>query len=343
MVAQVDRQMLRLRPFKALTRVLCWAIWEGRPLTTRGRWLNPLIMWGYKSAQLFPIRKESEGPLFVIGTGRSGTTVLGKLLSMHKDLIFLNEPKALWHFSCEKDDVIGSYSSDVGSFRLEGVGATPDVANKFKHVYSLLMFLTRTKKVVDKYPECVFRVKFIQKILPEARFIGIRRNGVDTCASVNLWSKRHGSSQNGEVHDWWGKDDRKWRIMVHELVSEHADLKAINSELEKTTDHTDRAAVEWIISMREIEKLMVDYPRRLLSISYESLCSNPEKILGEIQRFAGISDDQIPTVYAAAILNDSEPYPNIELMPGLVTPFVDTLTAMGYEDSVHRISARKLN
>lgn len=340
MVAQIDRKMLALRPIKALTRVLCWALWEGRPLTTRGRWVNPLVMLGFRVAQAFPVLKSSQSPLFIVGTGRSGTTVLGKLLSVHQDIVFLNEPKALWHFACGDEDVIGSYSTKSGSFRLDVRNATGGVGSTFKHVHSLIMFLTGTRKVVDKYPECVFRTNYIFRLFPRARFIAIRRNGVDTCASVDSWSKRHGVRHQEEVHDWWGKDDRKWRTMVSELVPEHDDLNAIKDILHNTSRHTDRAAVEWIVSMREIQRLSKAHPREVLSISYEDLCTHPSLVLGDIQEFAGVSDDKVPEIYGATLLDEAEPYPAIELTEELLQPFVVTLKEMGYADAVNRVSAR---
>ena len=55
-------------------------------------------------------------PIFIVGTGRSGTTILGKILSVHKQVAFLNEPKALWFFANKEDDLIGSYSKSKGRY-----------------------------------------------------------------------------------------------------------------------------------------------------------------------------------------------------------------------------------
>eukprot|EP01084_Bolivina_argentea_P210651 358468_1 len=35
-------------------------------------------------------------PIFIVGCGRSGTTLIGNILNKHKHILFLNEPRSLW-------------------------------------------------------------------------------------------------------------------------------------------------------------------------------------------------------------------------------------------------------
>ena len=44
MVAQLDRLYATLRPQRVPPRLISYALFEGRPLTTRGRWINPLVL-----------------------------------------------------------------------------------------------------------------------------------------------------------------------------------------------------------------------------------------------------------------------------------------------------------
>ena len=340
MVAQIDKKMIKARPFKTLGRFLAWGLFEGRPLTTKGRWINFLVFAGYRLAQLLPISKKSESPIYIVGTGRSGTTILGKLFAIHKETIFLNEPKALWHFACGNEDIIGSYSTEGGNVRLNEHDATATVATKIQKIYTYILKLTLAKRVVDKYPECIFRVKFILKLIPNARFIAIVRDGVDTCSSVDDWSKRNSVRVEGETHDWWGRNDQKWKILVNEIVPEHDDLKKLKSLLLCTTDHKDRAALEWILAMREAKIASEEY-KEVLTISYESLCENTEVVISDVLSHCNLEPDQKFSDYANSIFYSAPTYSPIEIMPELVKPFKQTLIEMGYHKSVDRVHARK--
>ena len=83
---------------------------------------------------LFNLKKHqySFNPVFIIGCGRSGTTILGKTLSSHPEIKYLNERRDLWHksypefnISTHEQDIIvlngtDSSSTDAGGrFRFE--------------------------------------------------------------------------------------------------------------------------------------------------------------------------------------------------------------------------------
>src|SRR6185436_2775660 len=119
MIAQLNKEYIKTRPTKLFSRIVSYLFFEGRPLTTKGSWINPFLFFGYRIISFLPQIKKVESPIFIIGTGRSGSTLLGMLLSMHKRIGFLNEPKALWHFAYNKEDVIGSYSTDGANYKLD--------------------------------------------------------------------------------------------------------------------------------------------------------------------------------------------------------------------------------
>ncbi len=340
MFAQIDQEMIAKRKGKLPGRVVSWALIEGRPLTTKGQWINPLVFALYRAAQMFPRRKGSDAPIIVIGTGRSGTTVLGKLFAMHGETVFLNEPKAAWHFIHGEEDIAGSYSTGDARVRLDAGDAEPRMAKRLSRIYSWAMRWGMARRVVDKYPELVFRIPFVKALFPKARFVAIMRNGVDTCSSVTSWSRRNTDFEGDQVHDWWGRDSRKWHLLVEQIVPEHPDLAPLKDQLETTTDHRDRAAVEWIVSMREVASAGRLYPDDVLAITYETLCTETDAELDRILRHAGLGRDPVFLEYARSILSKTEEYPPLELLPQLVEPFRNTLAEMGYGDSVERVIAR---
>lgn len=340
MVAQIDKAMLTSRPGKVFGRVMCWALIEGRPLTTKGQWINGLVFGAYRLAQLLPQRKGADAPIYIVGTGRSGTTVLGTLFAMNKDAVFLNEPKALWHYAHGAEDIIGSYTTGASTIRLDPSEATPSMARKIAKVYSNAMRVGFARRVVDKYPELIFRIPFVKALFPKARFVAILRDGVDTCSSVTGWSRRNGEEVQGETHDWWGRDDRKWLMIVDELVPEHDDLAPLQDALRIATDHRDRAAVEWIISMRAARQAARDHSE-VLAVRYEDLCDRPEAILADICTHCDLACDDTFVDYAKTVMSAAEAYDPLELMPGLVAPFAKELEEMGYGASVDRVTPRQ--
>ena len=90
MIAQLESLYIRSRPWKLWSRLISYGLFEGRPLTTRGQWINPLVFAHFAVEKHLPRLRRVEKPVFILGTGRSGTTILGIVLSMHREVGFLN-------------------------------------------------------------------------------------------------------------------------------------------------------------------------------------------------------------------------------------------------------------
>ena len=335
MVAQIDRHYIRTRPSRLWSRLISYGLFEGRPLTTRGQWINPLVFAHFALEAQLPPLKRSKAPIFVLGAGRSGTTILGILLSMHCDVGFLNEPKAMWHAALGGgEDLIGSYDRGAARYRLDAADATPEVIRTLHHIQGAYLRLTGTRRVVDKYPELVFRLPFVKAIFPDARFLFIARNGWDTCASIKGWSGRHGTEADGESHDWWGADSRKWHLLVDQIVPEHADLALHAAEMRGWTDQEQRAIVEWIVTMREGHALAQAHPDEVLHVPYEEMCAAPRDWMTRIANFAGLSGDETFLSYAEEKLTEAQRHAPFALAPCLEAPFDETMRRLGYENSL---------
>jgi len=345
MPAQIDRAMLGKRPWKLPGRLIAWALIEGRPLTTRARWMNPLVFLGLRVAQYVAPPVENTRPLFIIGTGRSGTTVLGKLLGMHRQVMFLNEPKALWHFAHGAEDIAGNYTDGPARIRLHASDASPHIAQTVARVYGWARVWGRVRGragcVVDKYPEMVFRIGFLRALFARARCVAILRDGVDTCCSVTRWSARKGRQSGETSTDWWGRDGRKWRLIVDQLVVDDPDLAPLAPMLRDTQNHNDRAAVEWILAMRAAQQAHADHPDTVLIIHYEALCSAPDRTGARILHHCGLDHDPVFFDYARAVLRAPDNLKTLRLAPTLVPVFCRALGEMGYGASVPRVLARE--
>ncbi|MEP7168219.1 MAG: sulfotransferase [Bacteroidota bacterium] len=303
MIAQLNKEYIRTRPTKLFSRLVSYFFFEGRPLTTKGSWINPFLFSGYRVISFLPQVKKVESPIFIIGTGRSGSTLLGMLLSMHKQVGFLNEPKALWHFAYNKEDIIGSYSTDEANYKLDETHVAGKTETLMKKLYGFYLTTIFSKRVVDKYPELIFRIEFVKKIFPDVKFIFLQRNGFDTCASTEQWIKTHRVENNNEVEDWWGLNNRKWKLMLEQIVPASKILNPYLEKIKTLNKQTDMAAVEWIAAMEEGIYFQKKYPESIFPVKYEELTANPEIVLSNIFSFCNLDYDSKCIAYAKLVLN----------------------------------------
>lgn len=330
MVAQIDKQYRQIGASRVLPRMISYLFFEGRPLTTKGRWINPLVFAIYAIVKKLPYLKDVRKPIYIVGTGRSGTTILGVILSMHRSVGFLNEPKALWHAAYPFEDLIGSYTDNHAIYRMDETCIKCDTKDNFKKMYAAYLKMTCTDRVVDKYPEVIFRTRFVTRIFPDSRFLFLARNGWDTCVSIDLWSRRLGSSNRDEVHDWWGRDDRKWKYLVEQMVPEHSDLAPHLSYIKTLHNHLDRAVLEWIISMREGLRLLDEYPESVLKVEYEQMTAEPEIWLQKILQFCQLPIDDRFIQYGCNVLKSVPARKPFDMDEILIQPFHETQRKLGY-------------
>lgn len=330
MIAQLDLPYLKSRPWKLWSRLISYSLFEGRPLTTRGQWINPLVFAHFSVEKQLPPLRPVTKPIFILGTGRSGTTILGIVLSMHHAVGFLNEPKALWHAIHPDEDLIGSYSRKKAYYRLDAYEATHERIRYSHRLYGAYLCASFSSRVVDKYPELIFRVPFVKALFPDARFIFLVRNGWDTCHSIKEWSKRLGGKVSKELHDWWGADRRKWNLLLEQLVTEHPDLAPHVEVMKSWTNQTDMAAVEWIITMREGLTLLDRFPESLYMLRYEDLTSKPRTALTELANFCELPTDDKFISYGEKILISQASHNPTELHPIINDIFVQTMHRLNY-------------
>jgi hypothetical protein len=327
LIAQLDRAAVRARPGLVPQRLLAWALFEGRPVTTRGRFLNPLVGALARLLVRLPIEaRAGDRPIFVLGTGRSGTTWLGRTLALHRSLALLNEPKALWHVACPGQDVIGSYERAAGRLNLAATDATPQVARRARRLHGAYARICGAARVLDKYPEMIFRVDFLRAIFPEARFLVTLREGAATARSIAAWSERHGRYTNGRRHDWWGVDDRKWHALVDERVPGEADLAPASAALRALEDGLARAALEWVVTTRVALELGESPDVRLVRL--ETLAAAPVEELRAILAWCGLADDPVLLEYARGAARPAPSAPALDLDEPLASAFARTQAAL---------------
>jgi len=332
MIAQLDKTYIKINPRKVIPRLVSYAFFEGRPLTTKGTWINPIVFANLEILKQIPFKKKVEKPIFIIGTGRSGTTILGVLLSMHSDVGFLNEPKALWHSVYKEEDVIGSYSRQNAKYRLFEKDATEEVIRNTNRIIGMYLKIIRSKRLVDKYPELIFRIPFVKSIYPDAKLIFLTRNGWDACGSIEKWSKKYKQHVGRELHDWWGADNRKWKLMLSELLNTDPFFQNSIDIISNFTSHNDMAVIEWIVTMREGLKHINNFKNCMYMLRYEDLIENPFKNISQLMAFCELKEDPNVYNYAERVLKKRPQHNKFEIQPQILPLFNETMTSLGYKN-----------
>ena len=331
MVAQIDKNYLRYGLVRSARRIISYGCYEGRPLTTQGRFINPAVFAWLKMLATVPGTPGVERPLFITGLGRSGTTILGILLSLHGKVGYLNEPKALWHVIDPRQDINGNYSLNVARFRLDENDVTPQIICRAQRLFARYLKFTRASRVVDKYPELIFRVAYVRAIFPDAKFIFITRSGADAIPSVVTWSERLGVTLGKHHDDWWGRNDIKWHYLREQLILGNATYASVWSITTPDLDHTNRAALEWIVTMREGLEQTRRHPDAVIRVAYEALLADPVGELLRLQHQCGLDPDPAVADYAQQRLYDNPSKEWPVLLPAVDALFRQTMQDLDYD------------
>ncbi|MBW7470445.1 sulfotransferase family protein [Marinobacter sp. F4218] len=127
-------------------------------------------------------------PVFLLGTARSGTTMLGEtLLSCHAEIAYLGEINYLWKYGHDF-----SFYDDIDECRYTD-NAISVIRNQI--VRQAIGRNPRAKIFIDKTPANCLRVEVLLRAFPNAKFIHLTRNGEAVARSaVNEWLGQAGSA-----------------------------------------------------------------------------------------------------------------------------------------------------
>lgn len=197
-----------------------------------------------------------------MGSPRSGTTILQSLLAAHPEVISFPESK-FFHYLLY-DQFAGKLPNRMEAFfkdeikrpeLLKGFDDSQTVETKASWFVGVLDGLAaeQNKSIwLEKTPEHIYFIEDIERFLPEAKFIHILRNGMDTIASMYEATR--------SFNELWGAG---WDL---------------NHCIER-----------WEYAMLTSYKY-VNKSNHIL-VKYEDLLDDKTKILGEICKFMGIEYD----------------------------------------------------
>ena len=200
--------------------------------------------------------------IFLVGAPRSGTTILQSLLAAHPEIISFPESKFFHYLLYE--DFAANLSTRLASFLRDEINR-PELLNDFddnQNVENKASWFVRildslameeNKSIwLEKTPEHLYFIEDIQSLIPDAKFIHILRNGMDTIASM------YEATRN--FTDLWGG---VWDL--------------------------EHCIERWKDAMLTSHKY-VDNSRHIL-VKYEELIDNKNVVLADICNFIGIEYD----------------------------------------------------
>lgn len=205
-------------------------------------------------------------PVFIIGSGRSGTHWLSGALAAHPDV----------HATIEVQPMFGLSTQMALNSSLEQSLMPSLIA-----AYQKQLLSSAPRLYVDKSHPNIWIAEKLKKAFPNALFLGIERNPYATVSSM---LKHQG------VLTW----HRRWREyptpnrflgITEALVEEYAHLSLV-----------EQCALRWLSHHERLCHLQGVLGADLLCVSYErfALCTND--ILGQLQQFLSLMDGSIPAV-----------------------------------------------
>jgi len=200
--------------------------------------------------------------------------------------------------------------------------------------FHLELHMRRRRRLIEKMPEHVFRLRWLSAMFPTAKFIHVIRHGRDVALSLaealTRWFPR----------GYW-ESSRHYGIF-REYAAQRPGLSRKLRYIAESADNYPRGLFVWLCSVTEGRQAGCELgPDRYMELRYEVLVSNAEH---ELRRVFDFLDERwVPSVfdYANQVLRmDSLDKPDPD--PALTRAIAgDLLDELGYESAptVGRIEA----
>lgn len=239
-------------------------------------------------------------PVFIIGAARSGTSMLGDILSRHPDLAYWLEPKYVWRYANPRSPTDARDASE----------ATPHVAAYIRGRMARFTARQGHRRCLEKTPSNTLRVAFMHRIFPDALFLHMVRDGRDVAFSAakkwsspphkaGLWRRlrdfqiplRDAPAYTADfLRDVVGRQLRPRRGYIW---GPHVpDLRAIA----KSHSLLVTCGIQWRESVESALGALAEVPaEQQLRVRFEDLVADPGPATSRMLEFAGLepSDDVV--------------------------------------------------
>lgn len=247
---------------------------------------------------------------FIVGSPRSGTTILSEVLDRHPEIAQWYEPYFVWAFHLDLKD------TDVR----EAWEANPEVKRFVRREFRYFKDRSGKRIVIEKAPDHSFRIPFIQAVFPEARWIHLLRDGRDVTLSIHKeWERRRRIVERRDytllyrVARTMIRRQPFWRHRLMALYYEgrhSAQLRpgavfnkakwrgqvGWGPRFEGWRDVLEKNSIlrfnayQWLKSVEGVQEGLSSVPNaRAIEIRYEEFVTRPEEVLEGLFDFLGVS------------------------------------------------------
>lgn len=236
-------------------------------------------------------------PVVIIGAPRSGTNMLRDVLTQVSGVGTwpCDEINYIWrhgNIGCPTDE----FSPDM---------ARPSVRNYITRHFDKLAKTEKLQVVIEKTCANSLRVEFVDKVLPEARYVYLVRDGLDTVASAKLrWTAKLDIPYLARkvryvpLSDFPYYGTRYFINRVYKMFSRDSRLAYWGPAIDGITDILKKLSLEEVCALqwqrcveRSDKAFEIIDPSRICRVSYEKFVANPVEELTRICGFIGVDLD----------------------------------------------------
>ena len=228
---------------------------------------------GLLSYLVFPLLPKRwvdlDRPIFIIGCSRSGTTIFLDLLKEHPEILNWSEAAQIINL-----DYFFPQTEDM---RNED-NATEMERRRLKTFFGLRRALSGKPRFLNKHPQNSFRIRYLNRIFPNACFVHLIRDGRATVLSNIKQVQRDSYRQKlpfggfPKPPGWQGLLGGSWLVKFAHLWD--ATIRVIREDVER-----------------------LGIQDRYLEVRYEDFCGDPGNVLEQVDRFLGVDPKENHFIY----------------------------------------------
>lgn len=202
-------------------------------------------------------REISTVPIFVIGTGRSGTHLLGRTFQSNPETkVMIEKPKffkAITALATGKN----KRKSDLKKIIIQ---------------YEKEFAKTKERYILEKTHPNIWYVAELLKAFPNAKFLGIKRNVYATVSSM---------LNHKMVMNWY-------EVLPDDEINPFLGITSDNIDSYKYLPIESKCALRWSSHTERLIQLEKDFPKSVLILDYEDFFFNYNELLSKLKDFIGM-------------------------------------------------------